>query len=70
MLGLAAGLPDPLVRLAPNRLRAGHLGLDQGPQLRGHVVAPLGVQVHGVDHGAVHIVLALGVRAVADAHGT
>ena len=33
------------------------------------VVARLGVQVEGVEHGAPHVVLLLVVRAVADAHG-
>ena len=68
MTGLAARLPDALVGLLPDLLRALHLVGEHRPQALGDVVALLGVQVHRVEHRAEHVVLALVVGAVADAH--
>ncbi len=48
--------------------RACHLALDDRPQPVGELVARAGVQVDRVEHGAPHVVLALAVGAVADAH--
>ena len=69
MLGLSARLPDPLVGLAPHGGGALALVDQHRPQALGYVVALLGVQVDRVQHGAEHVVLALVVGAVADAHG-
>ena len=68
MLGLAAGLPDPLVGLAPDPCCAFDLVPQHRPQALGDVVAVLGVQVDGVQHRAVDVVLTLVEGAVADAH--
>ena len=68
MLGLAAGLPDPLVRLPPDPLRAPGLRLDDPPQSPGQPLAAPGVQQDGVQHRAEHVVLALVERPVADPH--
>ena len=61
-----AGLPDPLVRLPPGRDRAFGLGLHQRPQPPRQVLAAAGVQQERVEDRAVHVVLALVERAVAD----
>ena len=44
------------------------LMLQHRPQLIGHLLARLGVQVHRVEHGAPDVVLPLVVGAVADPH--
>ena len=66
MARLAARLPDALVGLLPHPRRAFDLVLEHRPQPLGDVVALLGVQVDGVEHRPVDVVLALGVGAVAD----
>ena len=68
MAGLPARLPDPLVGFLPDLRRALHLVDQHRPQALGDVVALLGVQVDRVEHRAEHVVLALVVGAVADAH--
>ena len=68
MAGLAARLPDPLVGLLPDPGGAVDLVGEHRPQALGDVVAPLGVQVDGVEHRAVDVILALLVGAVADPH--
>jgi hypothetical protein len=69
VLGIPAHLPDPAVGLAPVLHRALDLVDDDRPDLLGHLVAGLRVQVDRVQQGAPHVVLALVVGAVADAHG-
>ncbi len=66
MLGLAARLPDPLIGLLPHVERAPHLVLEDRPQPLGNVAARPRVQIDRVEHGAVHVVLALPVGAVSD----
>ena len=66
MLGLAAGLPDALVRLPPDPFRAAGLRLDDPPQPPWQPLAAPGVQQDGVEHRAEHVVLALVERPVAD----
>ncbi len=68
MPGLAARLPDALVRLPPHVCRAFDLVDQHRPQPLRDVVALLGVQVDRVEHRTEHVVLALVVGAVADAH--
>ena len=68
MAGLAAGLPDPLVGLAPGGGGAADLVGEHRPQPLRDVVALLGVHVDRVEHGAEHVVLALVEGAVADPH--
>ena len=70
MAGLATRLPDALVGLLPHLRSARHLVDQDRPQPLGDVVSLLGVQVDGVEHRAVDVVLALVVGAVADAHRT
>ena len=69
MLRLAARLPDPLVRLAPDLRRALRLTLDDRPEPPRQALALLRVQQDRVEDGAEDVVLALVERAVADAHG-
>ena len=66
MLRLAASLPDPLIRLLPDRLCALGLRVDQRPQPARQPLAALGVQQHRIERGAEHVVLALVKRAVPD----
>jgi hypothetical protein len=54
--------------LAPDGGCALGLGLDQRPQPLRQALAAPGLQQHRVQSGAVHIVLALGKRAVANSH--
>ena len=68
MLGLAAGLPDSLVGLPPDRAGAFGLRLHDRPQSPWQPVAASGVQQDGVQHRAEHVVLALVERPVADPH--
>ena len=68
MLRGAAGLPDPLVGVAPDLRRAVGLRLDDRPQPPGQPLASAGVQQDGVEDGAEDVVLALVEGAVADAH--
>ena len=68
VLRLAAHLPDAAVGLAPVLDRLLDLVLQHRPQLIGHLLARLGVQVHRVEHGAPDVVLLLVVGAVADPH--
>ena len=65
---LAAGLPDPLVRLTPRTQGTLGLGLHQRPQPARQVLAAPGVQQDRVQHRPVDVVLALVERAVADPH--
>ena len=69
VLRRAAGLPDPLVGLAPDAQRALRLRLDDRPQPPRQALAAAGVQQDRVQRGAVDVVLALVERAVADPHG-
>ncbi len=66
LLRLAARLPDALVGLAPHRLGALGLRLDERPQAPRQPLAAPRVQQHRVERGAEHVVLALVERAVAD----
>ncbi len=68
MLRLAARLPDPLVGVAPHRLGALGLRLDERPQPPRQALAAPRVQQHRVERGAEHVVLALVEGAVADPH--
>ena len=68
MLRVTAHLPDAAVGFAPVFDRFFDLFLEHRPQLIGDLLARLGVQVHRIEHGAPDVVLALVVRAVADAH--
>ena len=68
MLGLAAGLPDALVGVAPHRGGALGLGLDERPQAPGQALAAPGVEQDRVQHRAVDVVLALVPGPVADPH--
>ena len=68
VLRLAARLPDPLVRLAPDRGRARRLRLDDRPQAPRQPVAAPRVEQDRVQRRAVDVVLALVERAVADPH--
>ncbi len=69
VLRLAAHLPDAPVRLVPVLRGLLDLPLEDGPQRLGELVARLGVQPHGVEHRAPHVVLPLVVRGVADPDG-
>ena len=64
---LPARLPDPLVGLAPHAPGPRNLVGEHRPQAVVDVVVALGVQVHGVQHRAEDVVLALAVGAVAAA---
>src|ERR1700729_1194499 len=66
MLRLAARLPDPLVRLAPDRGRALRLRLDQRPEDPRQPLAAAGMQQHPIKRGAEHPVLARADGAVAE----
>ena len=66
VLRRAAGLPDPLVGIAPDGGGALGLGLHDRPQAPGQPLAVAGVQQDRVEHGAEHVVLALVEGAVAD----
>ncbi len=66
--GLAAGLPDALVGLAPGLRGTADLVDEHRPQPLRDVVALLGVHVDRVEHGAEDVVLALVEGAVADPH--
>ena len=68
VLGLAAGLPDPLVGLAPHARGSLGLRLDDRPQAPRQPLAAAGVQQDRVQRGAEHVVLALVEGAVADTH--
>ncbi len=68
MLRLPARLPDPLVGLAPHRLRAFRLRLDQRPQAPRQPLAAARMQEDRVERRPEHVVLALIERAVADPH--
>jgi hypothetical protein len=64
----AARLPDALVGLAPDGLRAFGLRLHERPQPPRQSLAAVRVQGDRVERRAEDIVLALVERAVADAH--
>ena len=68
MLRRPAGLPDPLVGVAPDARRALGLRLHDRPEAPREPPAPPGVEQDRVEHGAVDVVLPLVVGAVADAH--
>src|SRR6185437_6964176 len=65
---LAASLPDPLVRLAPDLDGALRLALHDRPQPPRQPFAAARVQEDRVEHGAEDVVLALVPRAVPDPH--
>ena len=65
--GFATDFPDPAVGRAPMRGGLLELGLDDGPDLFGHLFARTGVVVDGVEQRAPHVVLLLVVGAIADA---
>ena len=67
MLRRAAGLPDPLVGLAPHRGGALGLGLHDRPQPPRQPLAAPRVEQDRVERRAVDVVLALVERPVADA---
>ena len=69
VLRLAADLPDAAVGLAPVRQRLLDLVADERPHALAQPVARLHVQVERVEEAAPHVVLAVVVGAVADAHG-
>ena len=69
MLRRPAGLPDPLVGLAPDLRGALGLRLDDRPQPLRQPLALAGVEQDRVEHRAEDVVLALVVGAVADPHG-
>ena len=68
VLRLAAHLPHAAVGLAPVRERRLDLALEDRPDAVVEAVAAPGVDVDRVEHRAPHVVLALVVGAVADAH--
>ena len=70
VLRRAARLPDSLVGLAPDALGVLGLRLHDRPQASREPFAAPRMQQDRVERGAVHVVLALVERAVADAHGT
>ena len=65
VLRSAACLPDPLVGLAPDPPRRLDLVAKHRPQAIRDVVVALGVQVDGVEHRAIDVVLTLVVGAIA-----
>jgi hypothetical protein len=70
VLGLAAGLPDPLVGLAPGLRRGVDLIRDDRPDRGRDLAVGLRVDVEGVHERAVDVVLALVEGAVPDPHRT
>jgi hypothetical protein len=68
VLGLAAGLPDHLIGLLPDRGGALGLGLDDRPQPPRQSLAAPRMKEDRIQHGAVDVALALVEGAVADAH--
>ena len=66
VLGLAAGLPDPLVGLVPDLRRAVDLIGDDRPDRGRDLPVGLRVDVEGVDERAVDVVLTLVEGAVSD----
>src|SRR5919201_992480 len=69
MLRLAARLPDALVGVTPDRLRALGLRPNERPQPPWQTLAAARVQEDGVERCTEDIVLALVERAVADPDG-
>ena len=68
VLGFAARFPDALVGFAPYRGGARRLRLDERPQPAREALTASRVEQDRVEHRAVHVVLALVQRPVADAH--
>ena len=68
MLRLAAGLPDPLVGIAPHLRRALRLGLDDRPQPPRQALAAARMEQDRVERRSEDVVLALVERAVAEPH--
>ena len=68
LLGLAAGLPDPLIGLAPDLRGALGLLLDDRPEPPRQPLAAAGVEQDRVERRPVDVVLALVEGAVADPH--
>ena len=66
VLGLAAGLPDPLVGLAPGLRRGVDLIRDDRPDRGRDLAVGLRVDVEGVDERAIDVVLTLVEGAVPD----